>query len=249
MDQQQQKTVTAAVLVIGNEILSGRTQDSNIHFIANQCEQSGVLLSEARIIPDIEAEIIDAVRSMSARYDYVFTSGGLGPTHDDITAAALARAFGVELIVHPEAMQRLEAHYGSEQFTPARQLMARIPKGATLIDNPVSVAPGFTIENVHALPGVPKILQPMVIDVVSRMAHGLQRLSEAVRTMVPESMLAEGLAIIQGRFPGTEIGSYPYMKPGNTGVAIVIRGYDPQIIHIVRDNIIDLVKKLERTSA
>ena len=222
-DTGQKPEIRAAVLVIGNEILNGRTQDSNIHYIARQLESVGIRLAEARVIADQQAVIIAALNALRAQYDYVFTTGGIGPTHDDITAESVAAAFNVVLEQNPEAMRRLEQHYAEGDFTPARQRMARIPAGARLIDNPVSVAPGFIIDNVHVLPGVPKIMQPMLAGILPGLRGGPKMHSATVSCLVPESMLADGLAAIQAEYPSVDIGSYPYMRPGQTGVSIVVR--------------------------
>lgn len=231
----------AAILVIGNEILSGRTRDGNIQYIAEQMDSIGISIAEARIVPDIETEIVAAVRALCQRYDYVFTTGGIGPTHDDITAESIAVAFHRALELHPEAMARLEAHYGADDFTPARQRMARIPQGASLIDNPVSVAPGFRIENVFVLPGVPKIMQPMLLGIVPTLQGGPKKHSITICTMLPESVLADGLAVIQADFPDVQIGSYPYMKPGQVGVSVVVRGVDGRVLTHIQGRIGELI--------
>ncbi|MBT6884171.1 MAG: competence/damage-inducible protein A, partial [Rhodospirillaceae bacterium] len=157
----EHKTITAALIIIGNEILSGRTQDANLAFLGEQLNELGVRLREVRVIPDVEDTIIETVNTLRQAFDYVFTTGGIGPTHDDITSAAIAKAFGTELARHPEAEALLLGHYKPEDVTPARMKMADIPVGATLLDNPVSKAPGFRLENVHVLPGVPRIMQAM----------------------------------------------------------------------------------------
>ncbi|OJJ11248.1 competence/damage-inducible protein A [Alphaproteobacteria bacterium AO1-B] len=222
--------VTAAFLVIGDEILSGRTKDKNIGFLADYLTALGIDLSEVRIVPDVQAEIVGAVNALRAKYTYVFTSGGIGPTHDDITAEAVAAAFDVPLNLDPRAVAIMEKHYPPGQFTPARQRMARIPEGADLIENKVSKAPGFRIDNVHVMAGVPAIMQAMM-DVVAPTLHtGKKMLSETVAANMPESRIAERLAAIQDAHPETLIGSYPKATDGKFTTQIVIRSRDETIL-------------------
>lgn len=186
--------VTAAFLVIGDEILSGRTKDRNIGFLADYLTALGIDLNEVRIVPDIQSEIVSAVNALRAKYDYVFTSGGIGPTHDDITAESVAAAFDVPLNLDPRAVAIMEKHYPPGQFTPARQRMARIPEGADLIENKVSKAPGFRIGNVHVMAGVPAIMQAMMDALAPTLKTGTKMLSETVAADMPESRIAERLA-------------------------------------------------------
>jgi molybdenum cofactor synthesis domain-containing protein len=222
----------AALLVIGNEVLSGRTQDANVKFLATRLGELGLPLREVRVIPDVAETIIRTVNEVRARFDVVFTTGGIGPTHDDITSECVAAAFGVPWEHHPEAWARMEAHYaatpeGVAAFNPARQRMATMPRGARLIDNPVSIAPGFTIGNVHVLAGVPRVMQAMFETLAPRLVGGPPILSRAVHTAgVPEGRIAEGLAAIQARHPALDIGSYPYYRAAGGGVAIVAKGTD-----------------------
>ncbi|WP_289035795.1 molybdopterin-binding protein [uncultured Roseibium sp.] len=218
--------VTAAFLVIGDEILSGRTKDKNIGFLADYLTTIGIDLREVRIVPDVTEKIVDAVNELRAGYTYVFTSGGIGPTHDDITADSIAAAFGVPIDVDPRAKAILEAHYPPGQLTPARLRMARIPEGANLIDNPVSKAPGFRIENVHVMAGVPSIMQAMVDAIAPTLKTGRKMLSRYVDADVPESRLADQVGEIQIRFPETLIGSYPRTNDGRFTTQIVIRSRD-----------------------
>jgi len=218
--------VTAAFLVIGDEILSGRTKDKNIGFLADYLTTIGIDLREVRIVPDVTEKIVDAVNELRAGYTYVFTSGGIGPTHDDITADSIAAAFGVAIDVDPRAKAILEAHYPPGQLTPARLRMARIPEGADLIDNPVSKAPGFRIENVHVMAGVPSIMQAMVDAIAPTLKTGRKMLSRYVDADVPESRLADQVGEIQTRFPETLIGSYPRTNDGRFTTQIVIRSRD-----------------------
>jgi len=215
---------TAALVIIGNEVLSGRTKDANTGFLGERLNALGVRLLEVRIVRDDYAAIAEAVNALRARSDYVFTTGGIGPTHDDITAEAIARAFGVKLIEHPEAIARLERHYASSQFTPARRRMARVPEGATLIDNPVSAAPGFRVENVMVMAGVPKIMQAMFDGIAHELTGGAPLLSRTVRTNLPEGRIAESLGVLQEQFVDIEIGSYPHMNAMGPNVRVVLRG-------------------------
>ena len=208
------RIVTAAILVIGDEILSGRTKDANMAYLAERLTELGVRLREARVVPDVPDEIVAAVNALRGRYDYIFTTGGIGPTHDDITAECIARAFGVPLLRHPEAVRRLEAHYEAGQLNEARLRMTNVPEGGTLIDNPVSAAPGFRIGNVHVMAGVPRIMQAMFDGIASTLAGGDKVLS---RTVACD--LGEGVIRIVG-------GSYPYFRAGKFGTSLVLRGTD-----------------------
>jgi len=219
--------VTACLIVIGNEILSGRTKDANLPFLAVGLNELGVRLREARVIPDIEDTIVSTINECRPRFDYVITTGGIGPTHDDITADAVAKAFGVKIGINKEAYDRLLKHYGDPAiFTPARQRMARIPDTATLIDNPVSVAPGFQIGNVFVLAGVPMIVQAMFQSFRHRLVGGAPVLSRTVRVSLPEGTIAEPLAALQGLYADLEIGSYPSFRQGKISTGLVLRGTD-----------------------
>jgi molybdenum cofactor synthesis domain-containing protein len=221
-----ENVVSAAILVIGNEILSGRTQDKNINHIAVKLTEQGIRLREVRVIPDIEAKIIAAIHDLKREMDYIFTCGGIGPTHDDITAECVAKAFEVPREVHPQAYAILEKHYGKDEFTVARQKMAKIPRGAELILNPVSAAPGFVIGNVYVMAGVPRIMQAMLDNVLVNLKGGDVVHSRTVSSLLPESRIAEDLGVIQARWPDVEIGSYPYFKDGSFGVSVVLRSAD-----------------------
>ena len=219
-----EKVVTAAVLVIGNEILSGRTRDANIAYLGERLNDIGVRVLEARVVPDIEARIVDTLNSLRADYDYVFTTGGIGPTHDDITADCVAKAFGVPIDISPEARAILESFYPTGQLNERRLRMARIPEGASLIENPVSGAPGFQIGNVFVLAGVPSIAQAMFESLRDRLTGGDPLLSHAVSLFTPESVLAPGFEALQARFPEIEMGSYPFNRDGRFGATLVLRG-------------------------
>jgi molybdenum cofactor synthesis domain-containing protein len=221
------KTVTACLLIIGNEILSGRTKDANLQFLALELNQIGVRLTEVRVIPDIERTIVDTVNEVRRKFDYVFTTGGIGPTHDDITADCIAKAFGVGISEHPEAVARMSRHYGDAAlFTPARRRMARVPHGGTLVDNPVSVAPGFQMENVFTFAGIPSVMQGMFHAMKHRLSGGSPVVSRTVRTNLPEGIIAEPLGALQKRFEDLDIGSYPAFRNGRPSVSLVLRGTD-----------------------
>ena len=218
---------TAALIVIGNEVLSGRTQDANLRYLATRLGEIGMPLREARVIPDGPEVIVATVNELRARYGDVFTTGGIGPTHDDITSECVAAAFGVPWEPHPEAWARMDRHYAPGEFNAARQRMATMPRGASLIENPISIAPGFTIGNVHVMAGVPRIMQAMFESLAPTLAGGAPILSRAVHTArVPEGRIAEGLAAIQARHPDLDLGSYPYYRKDASGVAIVAKGTD-----------------------
>ena len=220
---------TAAMLVIGDEILSGRTRDSNMHHLAQRLTDHGISLAEARVVPDEHARIVTALNALRSAYDHVFTSGGIGPTHDDITADAIAAAFGVAITHRADAMALLAAHYDRAglPFNDARQRMARIPDGATLIENPISTAPGFTIGNVHVMAGVPSIFEAMLAGVLPTLTGGAPLLSQSLRVNRGEGEIASDFAALAGDFPDLSMGSYPFNTNGVYGTNLVIRGTDP----------------------
>ncbi len=220
---------TAAILVIGDEILSGRTRDSNLHFLAGELTRVGITLGEARIVADVHLEIVDAVRALSAKYTHLFTSGGIGPTHDDITADAVAEAMGAKISHRPDAMALLQAHYDRSglPFNEARQRMARIPDGAALIDNPVSIAPGFSLRNVHVMAGVPKIFEAMVASVLPKLTGGQPLLSQSLRVNRGEGEIAGPFGALAAEYPDLSMGSYPFIQNGAHGTNLVVRGTDP----------------------
>jgi len=241
-----ESVVTAALCIIGNEILSGRTQDKNLAFIGEQLNEIGIRLAEVRVVRDEVDTIGEAVRALSERYTYVFTSGGIGPTHDDITTASVAKAFGVAVERNTEAMRRLSAHYANSgiDFNEARKKMADIPVGAKLIDNPVSAAPGFILGNVHVLPGVPRILQAMFEGLKPTLTGGAPMLSHTVSCTIGEGSVAAALGAIQDRYPDVEIGSYPYFRAGHFGTSLVLRATDAARLAAAAEEVRALVRML-----
>jgi len=237
------KTYTAALLIVGNEILSGRTTDANLPYIAGRLNALGIRLSEVRVVPDIEAEIVGAVNRLRARYTYVFTTGGIGPTHDDITAGCVAKAFGLQLTEHADARRRLEERYAETgiELNEARLRMARTPEGAVLIDNPVSAAPGFQVENVFVMAGVPKIMQAMFESLRERLVGGEPLLSRSIACQLPEGKLAQGLGEIQARYDDVDIGSYPSYSSVGFGVAVVLRHTDPAALEAAAAEVSGLI--------
>jgi molybdenum cofactor synthesis domain-containing protein len=215
---------TAAILVIGDEILSGRTQDTNTNYIAKLLVTLGIDVREARVVGDVEDEIVAALNALRARYSYVFTTGGIGPTHDDITADAVAKAFGVGIDYHPEALAMLAARYKPGEFNDMRKRM--VPVGAELVRNTASIAPGIHIGNVFVMAGVPMIMRAMMEDIAPRLARGAVVHSATVGGRIGEGRIAEGLAKIASDFPELSIGSYPYYREDGFGVQLVARGRD-----------------------
>ncbi len=220
--------VTAAVLIIGDEILSGRTQDTNLNAIARFVGAHGVDLAEGRVVGDDETEIVAALNALRTRYDYAFTTGGIGPTHDDITADCVAKAFGAPLYEHPEIMAMLTARWGAE-VTPARRRMARVPEGATLIKNPVQGPPGFQIGNVFVLAGVPAIMRGMLEDIGWRLKGGAVVVARTLRVEGSgEGVIAAPLEAVAKAYPKLSLGSYPFFGPEGYGSNLVVRGRDPE---------------------
>lgn len=233
---------TAAILIIGNEILSGRTQDLNVQHIAQHLSTIGINLKEVRIIPDDEQMIMDTVRTLSSQYTTVFTTGGIGATHDDITAASIAKAFGQKLILHDGALEVLTAFYG-DRLNEARKRMAMIPEGAQLITNPLSAAPGFKIENVFCLAGIPPVMQRMFDYVIPQLPTGPKYFSRTIQCSVLENNMADELAIIQKQHPTVEIGSYPRYNPdGEYSLSLVLRGTDEELILKAGQEILALIR-------
>ncbi len=224
---------TAAMLVIGDEILSGRTRDANMFYLAGELAQHGITLSEVRVVSDDEPSIIAAVNALRASHDHLFTSGGIGPTHDDITADAIARAFRAEITIREDARALLQAHYDRAglEFNAARQRMARIPAGAVLIDNPISTAPGFSLGNVHVMAGVPNIFQAMLASLLPTLTGGQPLLSQSLRVNRGEGDIATPFAALAADFPDLSMGSYPFIQNGAHGSNLVVRGTDASQIH------------------
>jgi molybdenum cofactor synthesis domain-containing protein len=222
-------SVTAAILVIGDEILSGRTKDKNIGYIAEYLTGIGIDLREVRVVPDVEEEIVAAVNALRARYTYLFTTGGIGPTHDDITADCIAKALGVPISLDPRAVALLRERYSEEELNEARLRMARIPEGADLIENPISRAPGFRIGNVYVMAGVPSIMQAMLDNVAPTLETGARMIVETIEAEgLPEGIYAAGLAEIAKAHEGVSIGSYPSFSSAGFRNQIVVRSKDPE---------------------
>ncbi len=230
---------TAAMLVIGDEILSGRTRDANMHHLAGQLTEAGIDLKEVRVVSDDADAIVAAVKALSENYDTVITSGGIGPTHDDITADCIARAFGDTIDVRDDARALLQAHYDRQgtELNEARLRMARIPSTATLIDNPVSVAPGFKVQNVHVMAGVPSVFQAMVASVLPTLTGGQPLLSETLRVERGEGDIAGPFGVLAERYPGLSFGSYPFQKDGKFGANLVVRGQDTALLASAMDEL------------
>lgn len=233
----------AAFLVIGDEILSGRTRDANTHHLAQTLTDHAIRLTEVRVVSDDESVIVDALRALSSSYDYVFTSGGIGPTHDDITADAVAAAFDADIGIRSDARELLAAHYADRgiEFNAARQRMARIPEGAELIENPVSVAPGFSLGNVFVMAGVPNIFQAMLAGVVPKLTGGDLLLSASVEIWRGEGEIADRLARLAAEHSHLSIGSYPFSKNGRFGVNIVIRGTSRSEVDEIAEQLTELL--------
>ena len=238
------KKVNAAILIIGNEILSGRTQDKNILFISQWLNaKCGISVNEVRIIPDDEKKIIENILILSKKFNYVFTTGGIGPTHDDITAQSISKAFKVKYEYHKEAYAILEKYYGKKKFNDGRKKMAKLPRGAKLIYNPSSAAPGFIIKNVLSLPGVPSILNSMIENTKRYLVKGLKVHSKTLNLYTVESNISKQLGLIQKKYKKfVDIGSYPFFRLGKIGVAIVTRSNSISKLNIVNKELISLVK-------
>ncbi len=236
---QQEDKVTAGLLVIGDEILSGRTKDKNIGAIADHLTTIGIRLSEVRVVPDIEDEIVAAVNALRARYTYVFTTGGIGPTHDDITADSIAKAFGVTIDVDPRARALMQAACDARgvELTPARLRMARLPLGSQLVENAISIAPGFRIDNVIVMAGIPDIMRSMLEAVTPHLKTGAKMLSETIPLERPESQIADLFAAHQKRYPDVAMGSYPSLRDGKPATDLVLRCTDRARLIEARDTL------------
>ena len=237
------KKVNAVIIIIGNEILSGRTQDVNVVSISNWLNELGVKLEEVRIIPDIENSIIRTINDVRKKFMYVFTTGGIGPTHDDITSRSVAKAFNLSYGYHKQAYEILEKYYKPENFNEGRKKMAMLPDKALLIFNPSSGAPGFIVENVYCFPGVPSILKSMLGGLNDKIMGGKKILSKTMSLITVESEIASSLEKVQKKFKGVEIGSYPFFRQGKIGVSIVIRSTEEALISDCYKDIENFIKK------
>jgi molybdenum cofactor synthesis domain-containing protein len=235
--------VNAAILIIGNEILSGRTQDTNTSTLATWLNSIGVKVDEVRIIPDIEKTIVDTLNTLRKSNNYVFTTGGIGPTHDDITASSVSKAFGLKYEINKEAFQILEAYYKPGEFNDGRQKMVWMPKNAELILNPTSGAPGFSVENVFCLPGVPSILKSMLGGLKNKIVGGEPILSHTISLRTVESEIASSLTKVQDQNKDVEIGSYPFFQAGKLGVSIVLRSENQSKIDVCNSQILEFIKE------
>jgi len=235
--------VNAAIIIIGNEILSGRTQDVNVVTISSWLNELGVKLEEVRVIPDIESSIIKTINEVRKKFNYVFTTGGIGPTHDDITSQSIAKAFNLTYGYHKEAYEILKKYYGKAKFNSGRKKMAMMPIKASLILNPSSGAPGFIVANVYSLPGVPSILKSMLGELSNKIKGGKKILSKTISVRTVESEIAKSLTNVQNRFKRVDIGSYPFFRLGKIGVSIVIRSTDKKKIDECYKEIVNFLKK------
>ena len=235
--------VNAAILIIGNEILSGRTQDTNTGTLATWLNSIGVIVNEVRVIPDVEKKIVETLNVLRSENDYVFTTGGIGPTHDDITAQSVAKAFGLKYEIHKEAFKILEAYYKPGEFNEGRQKMVWMPENAELILNPTSGAPGFSVNNVFCLPGVPSILKSMLGGLKNRIVGGQPILSHTISLRTVESEIASSLTKVQNKNKEVEIGSYPFFHAGKLGVSIVLRSEDQSKIDLCNSQILEFIKE------
>ena len=240
------KNPTACVIIIGNEILSGRTLDTNKQYLCKELTLNGIEVIEARVIKDDKKEIINTVNEVRKKYNYVFTTGGIGPTHDDITSISIAEAFKVKLVKNKEALKILKKFYNlkNETLNKARQKMALIPKGAELLHNPVTKAAGFRIKNVYVMAGIPKIMIAMFKKIIKKIKRGIPEISKTILINYPESYIAEDLALIQKKFSEIEIGSYPFINGKKKGVNIVLRSKNLKQINNVEKEIKKIIKSL-----
>jgi len=242
--KKNKEKINAAIVVIGNEILSGRTQDVNVATISNWLNELGVKLDEVRIIPDVENTIIKTINEVRKKFNYIFTTGGIGPTHDDITANSISKAFKITYGYHKQAYSILEKYYGKKRFNQGRKKMAKMPIKASLILNPSSGAPGFIVKNVYSLPGVPSILKSMLGGLKNNIRGGKKIISKTITMKTVESEIAKPLKDIQEKFKNLEIGSYPFFRLGRVGVSLVMRSTDEEKINSCSKEIIKLAKRI-----
>jgi len=238
------QAVTASVIIIGNEILSGRTQDINLNHIASTLGGWGIQVHHARVIPDDEDIIVNTINEVRTSYDYVFTTGGIGPTHDDITAVCIAKAFDVPVIQHPDIAERIRQRPAPDDIMASRLLMARVPQGAALIDNPSGGPQGFAMENVYVMAGIPRVMQAMLSTLEGKLKSGFVVRSQTIRAYTGESSIADALARIQSDFPSVDIGSYPFLREERYGTHLVIRGADTSVLATVADAVMDAVRAI-----
>ena len=244
------KEIISGIIIIGNEILSGRTQDTNTSTLSKWLNSLGIKVQEVRVIPDVEKIIIDTVNELRKKYDYIFTTGGIGPTHDDITASSISKAFNLTYGPHKEAMSLLEKYYKLGEFNEGRQKMAWMPTNANLIYNPTSGAPGFNVENVFCLPGVPSILKSMLGGISHKLIGGNAILSHTINLRTVESEISKSLSIVQDNNKDVDIGSYPFFRAGSLGVAIVLRSTNQikidkcvsKVLGIAKEKKIEIIK-------
>ena len=239
----KKKNINASIIIIGNEILSGRTQDTNTGSLAIWLNSLGVKVLEVRVIPDVEKTIIETINTLRKKYNYVFTTGGIGPTHDDITAQSVSKAFGKKYEIHKEAFKILEAYYKPGEFNEGRQKMVWMPKDSSLIINPTSGAPGFFIENVFCLPGVPSILKSMLGGLKDKIIGGEPVISQTISLRTVESEIAKSLTKVQNNNKDVEIGSYPFFQAGKLGVSIVLRSESQSRIDSCNNEILEFIQK------
>ena len=238
------QAVTACVIVIGNEILSGRTQDINLNHIATTLGGWGIQVHHARVIPDDEEIIVNTINEVRTTYDYVFTTGGIGPTHDDITAVCIAKAFAVPVIQHPEIAERIRQRPAPDDIMASRLLMARVPEGASLIDNPSGGPQGFAMDNVYVMAGIPRVMQAMLSTLEGELQSGFVVRSHTIRAYTGESSIADALAQIQDDYSSVDIGSYPFLREERYGTHLVIRGADTDVLTTVADAVMDAVRAI-----
>lgn len=237
------KRVTAAVLIIGNEILSGRTQDTNLAHLAKTLNGYGIQLREARVVPDVEAAIVEAINALRVRWDYLFTTGGIGPTHDDITADCVAKAFGVELEINEQIAELIRRRPSPPEVMASRMRMARVPRGGGLIDNPLG-PPGFHIGNVYVMAGIPRIMQQMLASLDGKLERGVVVRSRSVTAFVSEGQIAQGLGAVQDRWPQVDVGSYPFQRQERFGTTLVMRGSDEAELDAALAEVVALIRTL-----
>ena len=234
-------SVSASVLIIGNEILSGRTQDTNLNHLSKTLGKWGIQVREARVIPDIEETIVDAINEMRSQFDYVFTTGGIGPTHDDITAVCIAKAFNKTIVQHPDIESRIRARPAPTDVMESRLLMARVPEGADLIDNPTGGPQGFFIENVYVMAGIPRVMQAMLSSLEGSLNTGSVVHSYSIRAYLGESQISESLGKVQEKFSNLDIGSYPFLLDDRYGTMLVIRGTEMEVMKLAANSISEII--------